>query len=103
MLPSRHEPWGLIVNEVMNAGRAVIVSDDVGSQPDLITDGVEGCIFPVGDVDALAIALLRVLATPGTAAAMGARARERISTWSFDQDILGLRAALEHVGRRLRA
>ncbi len=103
VLPSRHEPWGLIVNEVMNAGRAVIVSDDVGSQPDLITDGVEGCVFPVGDVDALAIALLRVLATPGTAAAMGARARERISTWSFDQDILGLRAALEHVGRRLRA
>ncbi len=103
VLPSRHEPWGLIVNEVMNAGRAVIVSEDVGSQPDLITDGVEGCVFPAGDVDALTAALLRVLATPGTAAEMGARARDRISTWSFDQDILGLRAALEHVGRRLRA
>ena len=102
VLPSRHEPWGLIVNEVMNASRAVIVSDDVGSQPDLITDGVEGCVFPVGDVDALTAALLRVLATPGVAAAMGVRARTRISTWSFDEDILGLRAALAHVGRRLR-
>jgi glycosyltransferase involved in cell wall biosynthesis len=47
VLPSRHEPWGLIVNEVMNAGRAVIVSDDVGSQADLVEDGVEGCVFPV--------------------------------------------------------
>jgi glycosyltransferase involved in cell wall biosynthesis len=103
VLPSRHEPWGLIVNEVMNAGRAVIVSDDVGSQPDLITDGIEGCVFPVGDVDALTAALLRVLAEPGTAAAMGARARERISRWGFEEDMLGLRAALEHVGRRLRA
>ncbi len=103
VLPSRHEPWGLIVNEVMNAGRAVIVSDDVGSQIDLITDGVEGCVFPVGDVDALTHALLRVLASPGTAAAMGERARQRIHTWSFDQDILGLRAALQHVSRRLRA
>ena len=74
VLPSQHEPWGLIVNEVMNAGRAVIVSDDVGCQPDLIRDGVEGCVFPVGDVGALTGALRRVLATPETAVAMGQRA-----------------------------
>ena len=74
VLPARHEPWGLIVNEVMNAGRAVIVSDDVGAQPDLVTDGVEGCVFPVGDVNALADALERVLADPPTAEAMGRRA-----------------------------
>ncbi len=103
VLPSRHEPWGLIVNEVMNAGRAVIVSDDVGSQPDLITDGVEGCVFPAGNVDALTAALVRVLAQPGTAAQMGARARDRINSWSFEEDLRGLRAALRHVGRRLHA
>ena len=33
VLPSRHEPWGLIVNEVMNAARAVIVSVRVGAAP----------------------------------------------------------------------
>ena len=87
----------------MNAGRAVIVSDDVGSQPDLITDGIEGCVFPVGDIDALTGALVRILATHGTAAIMGEHARARISSWSFEQDVIGLRAALEHVGRRLRA
>ncbi len=48
VLPARHEPWGLIVNEVMNAGCAVIVSDDVGCHPDLITNGVEGFVYPVG-------------------------------------------------------
>ena len=72
VLPSRHEPWGLIVNEVMNAGRAVIVSDEVGCQPDLVEDGVEGCVFPAGDVAALTDALRRVLATPETAACNGA-------------------------------
>ncbi len=46
VLPARHEPWGLIVNEAMNARCAIIVSDDVGAQPDLITDGVEGCGLP---------------------------------------------------------
>ena len=30
VLPARHEPWGLIVNEAMNAGCAIIVSDAVG-------------------------------------------------------------------------
>ena len=96
VLPSRHEPWGLIVNEVMNAARPAIVSDDVGCAPDLIDDGVNGCIVPVGDVDALARALRRVL-EPGVAEAMGQRAYERIQGWSFEEDVRGLRHALEHV------
>jgi glycosyltransferase involved in cell wall biosynthesis len=103
VLPSRHEPWGLIVNEVMNAGRAVIVSDEVGSQPDLITDGVEGCIFRAGDIEALTLALRKVLATPETAAAMGQRALERIQTWSFEEDIRGLRRAIAQVTRKITA
>ncbi|MEO6816019.1 MAG: glycosyltransferase family 4 protein [Edaphobacter sp.] len=103
VLPSRHEPWGLIVNEVMNAGRAVILSDDCGCQPDLITDGVEGCVFPAGDVDALASALRKVLATPETAAQMGQRGLERIQKWSFEEDIQSLRQALAYTTRRITA
>ncbi len=102
VLPSRHEPWGLIVNEVMNAGRAVIVSNEVGSQADLVTDGVEGCVFPAGDVPALADALKKVLATPETAARMGQRGLERIQTWSYEEDIRGLRQAIAAVTRRLK-
>ena len=103
VLPSRHEPWGLIVNEVMNAGRAVIVSDEVGCQPDLITDGVEGCIFPAGDVKALTAALRRVLAAPETAARMGRHGLERIQTWGFEQDIRGLRQAIARTTRKITA
>jgi glycosyltransferase involved in cell wall biosynthesis len=103
VLPSQHEPWGLIVNEVMNAGRAVIVSDDVGCAPDLIRDGVEGCVFPVGDVEALTNSLRRVLATPETPALMGQRCLERIRTWSFEEDICGLRRALEKATGKISA
>jgi glycosyltransferase involved in cell wall biosynthesis len=103
VLPSHHEPWGLIVNEVMNAGRAVIVSDEVGCQPDLITDGVEGCIFPAGDVEALTASLRRVLATPEAAALMGQRGLERIQAWSFEEDIRGLRQAIALATRRITA
>jgi glycosyltransferase involved in cell wall biosynthesis len=103
VLPARHEPWGLIVNEVMNAGRAVIVSNDVGCQPDLITDGVEGCVYPVGDVNALMEALRRTLNSPETAAEMGRRALERISTWSFEEDVHALRCAIAQVTRKITA
>jgi glycosyltransferase involved in cell wall biosynthesis len=97
VLPSQHEPWGLIVNEVMNAARAVIVSDDVGCGPDLVEDGVNGSIYPTGNVGALAASLRRVLETPGAAEAMGRRAFERIQSWGFDEDIQGLRRALASV------
>ena len=103
VLPSRHEPWGLIVNEAMAAGTPVIVSDDVGSAYDLITDGVEGFVYPVGDVAALSTALERVLADEATPRRMGEAARERMSTWSFEQDIAGLRAALASTTGKIRA
>ena len=101
VLPSRHEPWGLIVNEVMNAARASVISDDVGCQPDLITDGVEGCVFRTGDVEGLENALRRVLATPETAKAMGENALARINRWGFEEDVAGLRRAVAHVTGRL--
>jgi glycosyltransferase involved in cell wall biosynthesis len=103
VLPSRHEPWGLIVNEVMNAGRAVVVSDDVGCQPDLIEDGVEGCVFPAGDVAALTEGLRRVLATPETAEAMGRRALAKIANWDFEEDVRGLRQAIAQGTRTIAA
>jgi glycosyltransferase involved in cell wall biosynthesis len=103
VLPSRHEPWGLIVNEVMNAGRAVIVSDDVGCQPDLVEDGVGGCVFPVGDVAALTDALRRVLAPPETAVAMGQRGLMKIQRWNFEEDVRGLRHAIAQVTRKITA
>jgi glycosyltransferase involved in cell wall biosynthesis len=103
VLPSRHEPWGLIVNEVMNARRPVILSDDVGCQPDLVTDGVEGFVYPVGDVGALAEALRRTFASPETAAQMGERAFERISRWGFEEDVAALRRTIAYVTHRISA
>jgi glycosyltransferase involved in cell wall biosynthesis len=102
VLPSRHEPWGLIVNEAMAAGCPVIVSTDVGSHADLITDGIEGCVFPVGNIAALTDALRRAFAFPNSAMLMGQRARKRISAWTFEEDVQGLRAALAAVTRKLK-
>jgi len=103
VLPSQHEPWGLIVNEALACGCPAIVSSDVGCHPDLIPDGVEGCVYPVGDIPALTAALRRFLASPEAAAHMSSAARARMATWSFEQDVAGLRAALAHTTGKLCA
>lgn len=109
VLPSRHEPWGLIVNEAMAAGCAVIVSTDVGCQADLVADGAGGpvypvgCVFPTGDVPALTAALRHIFSSPEIAAAMGQAARRRIARWSFEEDVRGLRHAIAHTTRKLQA
>ena len=102
VLPARHEPWGLVVNEAMATGCPVVLSTDVGAAADLVTDGVEGYVYPTGDVDALARALEQVLVSPGTARAMGAAAAQRIADWNIEANIRGLRTALAAVTHALR-
>lgn len=97
VLPSEWEPWGLVVNEAMNAAKAIIVSDRVGAGPDLVKDGDNGFIFPAGDVAALAHRLHFLGTRPGVAAAMGQRSRERIAAWNFEADFRGLAQALDSV------
>jgi len=94
VLPSAREQWGLVVNEVMCANRAVVVSNEVGCGPDLIQDGVNGRIFPVGDVSALAEALWDVVKDPQRCRAMGDKSWDIISKWDFEADVAGIRAAL---------
>jgi len=56
VLPSIRDKWGLVVNEGMACGLVPVVSDAVGSAPDLV-EGV-GKVVPVGDIHELARALL---------------------------------------------
>lgn len=99
VLPSVHEPWGLVVNEVMNAGRAVVVSDEVGCQPDLVSSD-NGCVFPAGNTRALADAMEQVLADPERCRNMGSNSLRRIRNLSFDVDAEALMHAFQAVGRR---
>ncbi|MGQ0663931.1 MAG: glycosyltransferase family 4 protein [Pseudomonadota bacterium] len=97
VLPSGREAWGLVVNEVMCAARAIIASDMVGAAPDLVRASENGAIFRSGDVADLARAIGEVLSDPARLAAMGGRSLATISRWSFEEDVAGLRRALEAV------
>jgi glycosyltransferase involved in cell wall biosynthesis len=99
VLPSDHgETWGLAVNEAMASGLPAIVSDQVGCQADLVTDGVTGFTYPCGDVGALADRMRAVSASRETAWRMGQAACRRVlDNFSYRQVVAGTLAALSAV------
>ncbi len=83
VLPSEYDPSPRAINEAMNFALPVIVSSGVGSAGDLVVDGENGFVFPVGDIDALAERILKVLQTPGLREKMGKRSQEIVAEWSY--------------------
>jgi glycosyltransferase involved in cell wall biosynthesis len=47
-LPSDYEPWALVINEAAAAGLPSVSSDVVGATAELVRNGVNGRLFPVG-------------------------------------------------------
>jgi len=62
VLPSRSEPWGMVLNEGAAAGLPLVATEAVGAAHDLIEPGGNGFRVPVDDEAALA-EVLRTLAT----------------------------------------
>ncbi|MDB6118710.1 MAG: glycosyltransferase [Verrucomicrobiaceae bacterium] len=62
VLPSRSmETWGLVVNEALMHGLPCVVSQGVGSQPDLVIPGKTGSVSAGDDAHSLARALNEVM------------------------------------------
>lgn len=76
-VPSRDEPWGVVVNEALACGCPVICSGAVGAAVDLVRDEVDGWIVPTGDLAALAAALVAPRPT-------GDVSRGPIAGWTYE-------------------
>jgi glycosyltransferase involved in cell wall biosynthesis len=82
VLPSYREGTPRSVLEAMAVGRAIITTDAPGCRETVI-DGVNGLLVPPRDADALYEAMLRFVAEPALAAAMGEQSR-RIAEKRYD-------------------
>ncbi len=60
VLPSKFEPWGVVVHEATTAGLLVIASSKVGATVHLVQPGSNGFVFDAGDAEACATAMQRV-------------------------------------------
>lgn len=100
VLPSEHEPWGLVVNEAMVCGLPVVVSDRVGAGLDLVSPGTTGAVYPVGEVEALVAVLCNMIANPGQVKRMGEVARDRLKAWSYKENLQGFVEAVRRAAGR---
>ena len=94
VLPSRglYETWGLAVNEAMHMGVPCLVSDRVGCQRDLVTDGETGWVFRAEHPAVLREKLAAALASD--LPAFKPRVAARIAGYTYEQTTAGLLAAL---------
>ncbi len=76
-LPSRYEPFGIVVLEAGAQGVPVVASR-VGGVPEILHDGDQGRLVPSDDADALAQAIRYVLDEPVAAAAMSSGLQRRV-------------------------
>jgi glycosyltransferase involved in cell wall biosynthesis len=94
VLPSKHETWGLVVNEAMQCGLPVVVSDRVGCGRDLVVEGETGYVYPSGDVESLAQCLEKLVADPEWTRGMGRNARQIAARYTIDAAAEGILQAI---------
>jgi mannosyltransferase len=74
---SRVEGFGLTMLEAMAAGNAVVATR-AGAAEMVVSDGHDGALAPIGDVDALVAALEPLMRDPERIEELGRRAREKV-------------------------
>lgn len=94
----RREGWGAVVNEAMNSGCGVVVSDEVGSVPYLIRDGENGLVYRCGEETQLTEQVMRLLTDPDYCRELGLAAYGTIrSLWNADVAAARLLILAEHI------
>jgi glycosyltransferase involved in cell wall biosynthesis len=70
------EPFGMVVPEGMAAGKPVIAAD-AGGPREVVTPGIDGVLVPLGNVAALAAAMLSLAGDPDRRRTMGEAGRRK--------------------------
>lgn len=99
VLPSRSEPWGMVLNEAAAAALPLVATDAVGAAADLLEDGENGFCVRAGDAEALTAALERLVSDPELRRRAGRRSLELAAHFTPDAWAQELAALAEKVAR----
>ena len=77
VLPSRHDGWGVVVNQALAAGLPIITSNAVGAGVDFVENGINGICVAPDDVESLYGAMETLALKPDIARGWGERSRAR--------------------------
>jgi len=92
------EPWGMVINEAMNQGCAVVTTDAVGAAAGgLVEEGKTGFIVAEKNSARLAEALEHLLKDETMRRRMGQAGRAKIAAWTPQQQAEGFARAFAYV------
>ena len=77
VLPSRHDGWGVVINQALAAGLPIITSNAVGAGLDFVENGVNGMRIAVNDMDGLYCSMAALARRPEVFRQWGERSREK--------------------------
>lgn len=80
VVPSKYEPFGLVILEAMRAGVPVIASK-VGGIPEIIRDRHNGVLFSPDDPGALAETILSVLSSPSVMRGLAVNGKKSVKDY----------------------
>ena len=95
VLPSEKEPYGLVINEVLNCAKPVITTTEVGCAKDLIFHGINGFIYEPNNIKDLSKYLKYFIKDRNLSKIMGKKSLDKINNWSFVQSVEGIFKALK--------
>jgi glycosyltransferase involved in cell wall biosynthesis len=96
--PSVYEPWGVVINEAVAAGMAIVAARTVGAAGELLRDGVNGKAVDPGDRGSL-IDGLRDTTDPTNLERYKAASADVLADWQRRGDpVAGIRSALSAAG-----
>ncbi|MGP8214363.1 MAG: glycosyltransferase family 4 protein [Bacteroidia bacterium] len=94
IMPSRFEPWGVVLHEFAAARFPLICSDEAGAAEAFLRDGENGYIYPAGDVEKLKQCITRITSlTDSTLLKMGDKSAElalKITTDTWAKTLMSL-------------
>jgi glycosyltransferase involved in cell wall biosynthesis len=91
------EPWGLVVNEAMNQGTPVVVTDAVGAGVGgLVQEGINGFVVPERDSQSLSVALCKIISDDALRVTMGQNAKRVVKGWTYERMVKGFTDAIAY-------
>ena len=98
ILPTYTDTWGLVVNEAMACGRAVLVSRAAGCAADLLCDGWNGKTIVPMNIPGLSEVMQGLASRPDLCQTMGSRSAEHILKYSPGAWCSGIADMVAQVG-----
>jgi len=96
VLPSRSEGLSVVGVQALGMGLALVLSN-AGGNGELVQDGGNGFLFPVGDLDGLTAAMARLLESPSLLQSAQQRSRDLAGKFDLETIVSQYEALFEAV------